>query len=231
MFASASDAGRAAGPGSASTAGCPVFGRNALCTVRVMGDRGQRGQTLPPQSGDAAHATSDARGAQSLGQFPNLVLVAGAGLLLCSVVEALSRATLAPEPVFYWVGVVLIGLPIFFRLASEDASPRERLALVVLLGVALYAVKLVRDPLVFSFPDEPIHVFNADQITSHHELFRHNPLLPASPDYPGLEGATSALMSLTGISSYGAGVVVIGAARVILMVGLFILFGRVSGSG
>src|SRR6478672_13787422 len=105
MFASASDAGRAAGPGSASTAGCPVFGRNALCTVRVMGDRGQRGQTLPPHPGDAAHAgpeqaAGNARGAQSLGQFPNLVLVAGAGLLLCSVVEALSRATLAPEPVF-----------------------------------------------------------------------------------------------------------------------------------
>ena len=191
---------------------------------------------LPPEAGAAprapsAHAEGGSGAAQGLGQFPTLALVAGAGLLLCSVVEALSRATLAPEPVFYWAGVLLIGVPIFFRLASEEATPRERLALVVLLGLSLYAVKLIRDPLVFTFPDEPIHAFNADQIVSHHELFRHNPLLPASPDYPGLEGVASALMSLTGISSYGAGVVVIGAARLILMVGLFILFGRISGSG
>ncbi len=51
-----------------------------------------------------------------------------------------------------------------------------------------------------------------------------------TPNYPGLEGATSALMRLTGLSSYGAGIVIVGAARLSLMVALFLLFTRISGS-
>ena len=51
-----------------------------------------------------------------------------------------------------------------------------------------------------------------------------------TPYYPGLEGATSALMSMTGLSSYAAGVILVGAARLVLVASLFLLFQRVSGS-
>jgi hypothetical protein len=166
----------------------------------------------------------------SAGHLAPITLCAGAGLLLCSLANTLARETLDPSSLIYWAGVLLIALPIFYRLTSRDASPGERLALVCLLALSLYGVKLVRDAPMFTFSDELVHAFNADQIASHHHLFRFNPILPVTPNYPGLEGATSALMTLTGLSSYSAGIVVVGAARLMLAIGLFLLFARVSGS-
>ena len=168
--------------------------------------------------------------APSLGQLPLIAFLAGVGVLVCSVDNALSRATLGPPEVIYWAGILIIGLPAFWRLGGRDASPGERLTLVCLLGMALYAVKLTRDSGLFSIPDEFIHAYNADQIVRNDELFGNNPILPISADFPGLEGATSGLMNLTGMSSYGAGVMVIGAARLALLIGLFVLFRRISGS-
>jgi len=164
------------------------------------------------------------------GSVAPIALCAALGILLCAYVNALSRQQLEPNSILLWVGVLLITLPTLYRLTSRDASPTERLILVCLLGFSLYAVKLVRDAPLFSFSDEIVHVFNADQITTLHELFRFNPILRVTPSYPGLEGATSALTTITGISTYWAGIVIVGASRLVLMAGLFLLFGRVSGS-
>jgi hypothetical protein len=185
-----------------------------------------------------AHTTGDAVAVEAdrsefgsrLGQVPLIAFCAGIGLLVCSVADALSRATLGPPSLIYWVGILIIGLPIFYRLSSPAPSSGERLTLVCLLGMALYAVKLARDSVFYTFPDEFVHAFNAEQIVDHQNLFEGNPLLPITPDYPGLEGATSALMTMTGMTSYGAGIVVIGAARLALVIGLFFLFRRISGS-
>lgn len=165
-----------------------------------------------------------------VGHLAPLLLAAAVGLLLCAVANALSRATLTPAMPFFWVGILLIAVPIFYRLTSEAASARERLALVCALGLSLYLVKVFRDAPLFTFSDELIHAFNANQINDHHRLFRENPILTATPYYPGLEGAASALMKLTGVSAYGAGLVLIGAARLLLVASLFLLFERVSGS-
>jgi hypothetical protein len=155
---------------------------------------------------------------------------AGTGLLVCSIANAMARATEAPSPLIYWVGILLIALPIFFRLTSRDASPGERLALVCLLGLALYGVKLVRDAPLFSFSDEFIHAYNSNEISRHHHMFHANPVLEVSRYYPGLEGATSALRTLTGMSSFGAGAIVIAAARLTMMSALFLVFWRVGKS-
>lgn len=164
------------------------------------------------------------------GWFPALAFSAAAGLLLCSVANALSRATEEPSPLLLWAGILLIALPIFYRLTSRDASPGERFALVCLLGLALYGVKLTRDAPIFTFSDELIHAFNSNQVSEHNHLFHANPVLDISRYYPGLEGATSALRSLTGLSSFAAGAIVIGTARLTLMSAMFLLFWRVSDS-
>jgi len=170
-----------------------------------------------------------ARPKPTTGYVAPIALTAGLGLLACSVANALARGGSDPT-LLYWAGILVISLPIFWRLTSREASTGERLALVCLLGLSLYIVKVVRDAPLFTFSDELVHAFNADQITNHHHLFRYNPILPVTPNYPGLEGATSALMGLTGMSSYAAGVIVVGAARLSLVIGLFLLFVRVSGS-
>ena len=187
----------------------------------------------PPRAVNAPPSPAEATpGAGSrFGWFPQIALAAGAGLLLCSIANSLSRATLDPSPLIYWAGILLIALPIFYRLTSEEASIRERFALVCLLGFALYAVKVVHDAPQFTFYDELIHSYNAQQIAVHHRLFGSNPILTVTPSYPGLGGATSALMTLTGLSVYPAGVIVAGVARLLLVASLFLLFLRVSGSG
>lgn len=167
---------------------------------------------------------------RGLGHLAPLALTAALGLLVCSVANALSRAMLDPSQLIFWAGVLIIALPIFYRLTSADASPAERLALVCLLAIALYGVKVVQDAPLYTFPDEPIHAFNAEQIVEHGELFRSNPILAATPQFPGLEGATSALMTLTGMSSFGAGVIVVGMARLCLVAAMFLLFLRLGGS-
>jgi hypothetical protein len=175
----------------------------------------------------AAPTESSQRG---LGHLAPIALAAALGLLVCSTANALSRAMLDPSQLIFWAGVLIIALPVFYRLTSADASPTERFALVCLLAAALYGVKVVGDAPLYTFPDEPIHAFNAEQIVEHGELFRSNPILAATPQFPGLEGATSALMTLTGMSSFGAGVIVVGMARLCLVAAMFLLFLRLSGS-
>ena len=159
-----------------------------------------------------------------------IALCAGIGLLLCAYGEALSRGTEAHAMLVYWVGVLLLAVPIFYRLTGRAASGGERLLLVCMLGLGLYLVKVMRDSPSFTFNDELIHAFNTNQIAAHKHLFHENPILAVTPFYPGMEGATSALTSITGISTYAAGTILIGAARLTLIAGLFFLFARVSGS-
>lgn len=165
-----------------------------------------------------------------LESLPVIALLAAVGLILCSLANALSRATLAPSPLIYWLGLLVIALPVFFRLSSPKPSQRERLALVLLLGLALYCVKVVHDGIFFTFSDEYVHAFNVHQIEKYDHLYHFNPAISTSPYYPGLEGATSALTMLTGASTYVSGTILIGAARLVFMAALFFLFARLSGS-
>ena len=163
-------------------------------------------------------------------RFGVSLLVAGVGVFLCSLGDALARGGSGPAMTTYILGLLVIGLPIFFRLLGGGAGAGERLALVCLLGIALYLVKVVHDAPTFTFTDELIHAFNVEQIREHGHLFHHNPILRVTPYYPGFEGATSALAKVTGLSTYVAGTVLVGVARLTLIGGLFLLFERVGGS-
>ena len=168
--------------------------------------------------------------AATLGRIPLIAFLVGVGLLICATADALARATVLESSAIYWAGVALFVVPTFARLAQPEPSKGERLTLVCLLGMAFYAMKLIRDSLLFTIPDESIHAYNAEQVIHTHHLFGIQPLQAISTDFPGLEGATSALMSLTGMSSFGAGATLIGVAKLVLMIGLFLLFCRISGS-
>lgn len=162
--------------------------------------------------------------------FAVAAFAAGVGLLLCSIANEMGRATSGSPQPLYWLGIVVMVAPIFYRLTSEVASPGERLALVCLLGLGLYGVKLVRDAPLFTFADEMIHVWNSNQISAHHTAFHSNPILPISRYYPGLEGATSALRSFTGLNAFAAGSIIVGAARLTMMSTMFMVFWRVGKS-
>lgn len=137
------------------------------------------------------------------------------------------------EPVgeyFFWVGLLLIFVPCSVRLVAEQTSREERILLLLGLGIALYVTKVIRSPIAFTFPDELIHLRNLNEIVSSGHLFNTNGILPATPFYPGLEMVTAALASLSGLSPFTAGLVVIGTARLIILLSLFFLYEALTGS-
>jgi hypothetical protein len=160
-----------------------------------------------------------------------LLLSASLGLMLVSAADALSRSGHPHGGVLFWLGLLAILVPITARLTAASPSRNERVALLVLLGLASYLVKVFRDPFRFLYADEFVHQYNTLSILSTHGLFRANPILPATAAYPGLEAPTAALSALTGLSTFVAGLVVIAVARVILMIALFLLYEAVTGSG
>ncbi len=207
---------------------CPDAGGDPTAATATV--KGMEAGTARRPTGAKRSIVSRSRERLEVGHLAPILLTTGIGLLVCSIANALSRAALEPTPLLFWAGVLLLALPIFHRLTAESASAPERLALVCLLGLSLYCVKVFRDAPSFTFSDELVHAFNANQISAHHHLFRANPILDVTPHFPGLEGATSALMKLTGVSSFVAGVVLIAASRLVLIASLFLLFHRVSGS-
>ncbi|MGZ4419401.1 MAG: hypothetical protein ACXVRV_14680 [Gaiellaceae bacterium] len=159
-----------------------------------------------------------------------LLLSSAVGLMLVSAGDALSRSGYGHGSLLFWLGLLAIFLPLTARLTSSAPSRSERVGLLVLLGVASYLVKVFRDPFRFLYTDEFVHQYNAVSILATHKLFRENPILHATPAYPGLEAPTAALSALTGMSTFAAGLVVIAVARLILMLALFLLYETVTGS-
>ena len=166
----------------------------------------------------------------SWGWFPAVALLAALMLCLVAAANGLSRSGLPFGEGPFWIGLIIPFGVIVFRLASPSITRTESIALVIVAGVFLYLVKVLRDPIIFSFADEFVQTFNSEEVLRTGELFQPNPLLPATPDYPGLASITAALASVTGLNAFGAGLVVIGSARVIVLLALFLLFERVTSS-
>jgi hypothetical protein len=167
---------------------------------------------------------------KSLGWLPWLCVTGAYGLFLVSFANYGSRLTASHAEVQYWVGLLLMILPISVRLIGVTLSRFERLGLVVFLGLALYLVKVSHSPFAFTFADELIHLYNARTILENKVLFFPNPILHATPFYPGLEIITASVAMLTGLPLFNAGLVVVGCARIVLIMALFLLYEEISGS-
>ncbi len=172
----------------------------------------------------------DAVAAPGWGWLPALSLIGAVGLLLVALANTLSRAGSGQSDLLLWLGTLMLIVPIAARLVSSTPSRRERISLVVLIVVGLYMVKVLYSPMEFIYSDELIHVHNANSILQSGQLFNSNTILPVTPLYPGLETVTAALASVSGLSTFSAGIIIIGVARVILGLALFLLYEAVGGS-
>src|SRR5579863_202438 len=72
--------------------------------------------------------------------------------------------------------------------------------------------------------DEFLHWRSVNDIANSAHLFSANALLPVSPFYPGLETITSAFASLSGLDTFTSGLIVIGFARLLMVLSLFALY-------
>jgi hypothetical protein len=157
-------------------------------------------------------------------------MAAGAGLVIVALAgQAAVRSDSVALPL-WWVGVLVIVVPIFLRLWSTRATVHERAVLVVLLGLAFWAVRLLVSPIAFEAPDEFSHLRTWEDLVTTGRALLPNPLLLISPSYPGLEGSTAAVGFTSGLPVFAAGTILIGVARATLMLALFLLIRSVSGS-
>lgn len=168
--------------------------------------------------------------ASDWGRLPFFTLVAGEALLVVAAANALARSGHRGGVVLFWLATLSLFALAAFRLTSPIPSRRERVGIVVVVGMTLYLVKVLKDPFTFTYSDEFIHSYNALQVLDTGSLLSDNPVLPVTPQYTGLPTAASAVASLTGFHVFGAGVVVIGAARLVMMLALFLLFEEITRS-
>jgi hypothetical protein len=140
-------------------------------------------------------------------------------------VHSRQRGADLSESFFPAIGVIF-ALPVW-RLLAATPSRSERIYLLCLVGMACYLVKVLCNPLHFMYYDEFLHWRTADDILITHHLFKSNHLLPVGPYYPGLEIVTNALGSVSGLDTFYAGIIVIGIARLALILSLFLLNERI----
>ena len=164
--------------------------------------------------------------AVALPEFP--VISASLGLLVVAVANNLAEEGEQLGRPLFWVGYLAIVLPIMAALAHRDTGRRAHVALLAVLAAALYLVKVLHEPTGFVFHDEFGHWGTAYAISRSHQLFSQNPLLSVSPFYPGLELLTNALASVGGMSITTAGTIVVGMAKVCLLVGLYVAYSMVA---
>jgi hypothetical protein len=166
----------------------------------------------------------------SFGLAPLLAVVAAVALVLVALGDNAARLSGGEAQPLFWGGLVLIYMPIALRLLSNSASREERLALVVLLGLALYLVKVIYNPTGFTLHDElATWLQTSDLLATGHPLSA-NSLVTGYAGFPGLEMVTASLVKLSGLQVFVSGMVVIGAARIALMLALFVFLERANRS-
>ena len=164
------------------------------------------------------------------GWLPFLSVIGALGLLQVACADTLARAGQSQYGFLLWTGMLTLILPAAWRLVSTTPARRERIGLVLLVVVGLYLVKVMHSPSEFTFADELVHLYNANSILQSGTLFNTNAILSVTPSYPGLEALTTAFSALSGLSLFAAGIVIIGVARVVLGLALFLLFEEIGGS-
>ncbi|HZQ10382.1 MAG TPA: hypothetical protein VFD70_27635 [Anaerolineae bacterium] len=162
--------------------------------------------------------------------LPQTTLIGATGVLLVAFANVAAMHGDAWGDILFWSGLVVLFVPFALTLVSPNPSRTERIVLLLEVGLYLYLVKVMRSPVAFTFPDEFIHLRNLNNILADRHLFDINSILPATPYYPGLEIVTSALVNLSGLSTFQAGIVIIGAARLLILLSLYLIFEQLSGS-
>lgn len=163
-----------------------------------------------------------------------VTLIAATGVLVASAAYAAGRLGYASSPWAdraYWLGQALIVAPVAERLLSRRRLSRSGTAtLIVVLTVAEYLLKVCYSPLGFTFTDELLHWRGTVNVLQTGQLFTANYGLPISPRYPGLEEATSALISVTGLSVFDAGLIIAGLAHLLFVCLLYLTYRFISRS-
>jgi len=183
----------------------------------------------PVGRGDAAGWRVDApRAARVL----PVALLAVLGVAIVGVASnAALRGFQGTEP-FFWIGVLTLFTPAVLTLVRADSTRTESVAILLITGMAIFGVRLLYGGGAFwgtmwvKGSDELLHYRTALDVATTGRLFSANTLLPVSPLYPGLQIVTNAVMETTGLGIVHAGLIVVGIARALGVLALFLFLER-----
>ena len=185
--------------------------------------------TLPEESG-SQRANSTGPGVAltvSRSRLGSVVAIAGAGLLMVGVGDALGRTGhQSPVVPLFLAGLIFIFAPCAWRLTGTAATRNERVWVSVILGLGLMASYVFRSPLIFDNFDELAHSATLTRLLDSRALFQDNPILPVSPYYPGIELVTIATRWLTGLPLLLDQMVVLVLARIVTVLCVFLVVER-----
>jgi hypothetical protein len=164
------------------------------------------------------------------GWVPVLAITGAVGLMLIAVADNAARKDADWAMWLFWIGLLTLFVPVALRISMLAISRMECISLIVILGMGLYATKVLQSPVSFVLHDEFSHWRTANDIIQTGRLFTENSLIPISAIYPGLEIVTAAVSNLTGLSIFVSGILVLGMARLVLLLSLYLFFERAGGS-
>jgi hypothetical protein len=130
----------------------------------------------------------------------------------------------------FWLGMLLFMAPAIVRVSAVDVARKERLAIVVAVGLFDYLPKFLRNPSYPLFHDEFAHWRQAETIYNTGQLFQPNPIIGIIRYFPGLHALTVALRDLSGAPTFQVGTVLLALLHVIALIGIFVMAERTLGS-
>jgi uncharacterized membrane protein len=169
------------------------------------------------------HPTAETHEIIRWGWLPVLTLSCAVGLFCIASGFAAARNDQPGLEVTFIAGLLLIFVPTMIRQLSPGTPRPERIATMCVVGLCLYLINIMASPTYFSSYDQFLHWLSINNIAATGHLFSPNSLLPVSPYYPGLEIVTNALSTLSGLDSFYCGLLVIGVARIIMVLAFFLL--------
>jgi hypothetical protein len=188
-----------------------------------------RARPFPEPAGSGGQVAAEAN-PQGWGWLPALSMVAALGTLVLSFANYGARRDAPWSDTMFWVAIIGMTVPLAIRMILSDVSRRERIGLVTVAGLAFYLVKVLHSPVAFTYFDENSHWRAVIDILAQRHLFQGNPLLPITAFFPGLESITAALVSVSGLSIFEAGIIVMGVGRIVFVLSLFLFYETIGNS-
>ena len=168
----------------------------------------------------------------AVGPFPVIAALVACGLLLAAFADQRGRAGRGGADTLFWIALAtVIAPPMAARVVARDVKRLEALGLVVfdIIGRAVRG-EGAKEPARVRRPRRVGHWRTTSDILATHHLFRLNPLIDTFGVFPGLASVTSAVASTAGVSIFHAGLIVVGAAKVVSVVALFLIYEQLGGS-
>jgi hypothetical protein len=146
--------------------------------------------------------------------------VAGLAAVVNSYRIALTTTSDEAEFAWFWLGMIVLELPIVAVIARKATRDAVRVASLILFGMITFAPKLLRDPVSPAFHDEYAHWRETFEILATGKLFNKAPIVPIISQYPGLHAATAAAVNVTGLTIWQAAGVLLLIFHLTLVLGI-----------